>query len=176
MILLQKLLIDIFRLRLLILFIGAVIGIIWLFVWECIEIEVFIAFIGLTFTAYLGILKQTIEDDRVFKELFTSLNARYSNQINDLMNELQLNNRKELEPNEELQIIDYFNLCSEEFLWYSKGRIPLKVWKAWEAGIIVNLSIQQVYNLFQRETSDKNKVASYYGFVEYIRPKIKSAK
>jgi hypothetical protein len=38
-------------------------------------------------------------------------------------------------PNQRNLVIDYFNLCAEEFLWYKKNRIPNDVWSAWKSGI-----------------------------------------
>jgi len=32
-------------------------------------------------------------------------------------------------------IIDYFNLCAQEYLMYKMGVIPVKVWDVWRAGI-----------------------------------------
>jgi len=155
-----------------ILFVIIVFIIIVLFAFDNIKIETFLASLGVTITAYLGILRQKIDDDKVFRELFNSFNQRYSDQINDEFNKLMIPSES-LEPPNKLLIIDYFNLCSEEFLWYKKGRIPNDIWKAWEAGIIFNLSIPQVKELFECETKDKGQKLSYYGFAEYITSRLK---
>jgi hypothetical protein len=101
-----------------------------------------------------------------------SFNSRYSYQINDLLNKLRNEDNRILIDEEEFLIIDYFNLCSEEYLWYKKGRIPSEIWNAWEAGIILNLSIPQVKNLFLKETEEEGQRISYYGFAEHIFSKI----
>lgn len=144
---------------------------------EPIRIEILISVITLIVTFSFGLLKQRIEDDRIFKELFISFNSRYDEKLNDVFNRMAINDdskkTKELKKSEKLLIIDYFNLCSEEFLWYRKGRIPQEIWEAWEQGIIINLSLPLVKTLFEEETEHTAKKASYYGFVDYINPKIK---
>lgn len=139
---------------------------------KCIEWELFLSSIGVAITTYLGILKQKIDDDKIFRELFISFNQRYSDEINDHFNNL-LNPSEAIIPLNKLLIIDYFNLCSEEYFWYKKGRIPNDIWKSWEAGILINLTIPQVKELFESETKEKKQRISYYGFAEYITPKIR---
>lgn len=163
----------IWRSRWTLLFIIIVVTITLLFSYEILKIEVFLVAIGGAFTAYLGILRQAMDDDKVFKELFISFNARYTNQTNELLNKLKQGQDQLTNDSDVFIIIDYFNLCSEEYLWYKKGRIPFQVWKAWEAGIIVNLSIPIVREIFNSETKNENQRTSYYGFVDYISPKIK---
>jgi hypothetical protein len=65
-------------------------------------------------------------------------------------------------------IIDYFNLCSEEFLWFKRGRIPNDVWNAWKNGILVNLEIVQVKMLFEEEVNSNSKSISYYGLAKEL--------
>lgn len=141
-----------------------------------ITFEIFAGILGSLFAAYFGTLKQTIDNDKVFKDLFKSFNSRYSNQINDLLNRIRIDKTYEITGSDKLLIIDYFNLCAEEFLWFRKGRIPYKIWKAWEAGIIFNLSIPTVKQLFCEETKEVRQKKSYYGFVEYIMPILENNK
>lgn len=154
------------------LFLLTVLILILLYINENIKLETFGLALGGGITAYLGILKQTIESDKVFRELFIAFNSRYSDQTNDLLNKLRIESNYNLNINEKLIIIDYFNLCSEEYLWYLKGRIPSKVWEAWLAGIIVNLKIPKVKELFENETRTKIQKNSFYGFADYIIPKL----
>lgn len=78
-----------------ILFVLIVITTILLFNNGRIQLEVFGAILGSTITAYFGILKQSIEGDQVFRELFTTFNARYSDETNDLLNRLRIDHDKE---------------------------------------------------------------------------------
>jgi hypothetical protein len=54
-------------------------------------------------------------------------------------------------------------------LWYKKKRLPNDVWKAWKAGIIENLKINQIKDLFDSETKSDTGKDSYYGLVEELK-------
>lgn len=120
-------------------------------------------------TLYLGALKQRLENDRIFYDLFLEMNKRYDQNFNDLINELKLNNDKEINLQEKKIIIDYFNLCSEEYLWKSRGRIPNNVWKAWKSGILENLSIPQIKQIYLNEIQTQNGKDSFYGLVDELK-------
>lgn len=72
-------------------------------------------------------------------------------------------------------IIDYFNMCAEQYLWYSKGLVSSQVWKAWKSGIIANLRIEIVNSYWLKEIDANNTDVSYYGLVEEI-PEVRSKK
>lgn len=79
----------------------------------------------------------------LFFQLFTSYNEKYS-MLNDKLY-LILDKESTVEDNgikiedfdkEEINtIMDYLNLCSEEYLWKKKGFIDKSVWESWQAGI-----------------------------------------
>ena len=133
-----------------------------------IDDKLFIALIGVVITFYFGFLKYKIENDKIFKELFIDFNGRYDNAFNDLLNEIKNNPKRVLTQPEINLIIDYFNLCAEEYLWYSKKRIPKEVWVSWKAGIHENLNIVQVNEIFKKETHTLNGKKSFYGIVEEL--------
>lgn len=89
-----------------------------------------IAGLGGIITTYLSIIRLTIENDKIFRELFIGFNKRYNEDINDLFNRLRYKKNKQITRKEQLQIIDYLNLCSEEYLWYRKGRVSKNIWTA----------------------------------------------
>lgn len=138
------------------------------------EGQVFAAIFVSVVSAYYAYQKQKIEDDKMFKELFQAFNSRYSAETNDILNELRksssevsLSQIKTVEnKTAENIIIDYFNLCAEEYLWYSKGRIPEDIWKAWKVGIIENMKIPQVKALYKKEVESSE--LSYYGLVKEL--------
>lgn len=130
--------------------------------------RVLLGILGITATMYFGTLRIKIEHDKLFKELFMDFNAKYDNDLNDLLNELREMPDRKLEIKEKKLVFDYFNLCSEEYLWKKKGRIPSDVWEAWKAGIQSNLEIPQVKELFNEEAKDKKTRKSYYGFIEEL--------
>lgn len=130
-----------------------------------------LSIIGSLATIYFGILKLKIENDLLFKELFNSFNDRYDTRFNDLINELKIKTDKQIKGKKRNIVIDYFNLCAEEYLWYSKKRIPNNVWKAWKSGILENLEISQIKEIYEQETLTSRGKTSYYGLYEELKKK-----
>jgi hypothetical protein len=131
--------------------------------------------IGLMATFYFGYLKNKIEDDKVFKELFNSFNEKYDGKINDVINELKTTKSDRLlTVIEKNLVIDYFNLCAEEYLWRTKKRIPDEVWNAWKAGIVENLKIPQIMELYTSEMATENGRASYYGLDKELKKLVRT--
>lgn len=133
--------------------------------------NLFFGSIGSIATIYFGFLKLKIENDLLFKELFNSFNEKYDSKFNDLINDIKIDANKQIIGDDRNIVIDYFNLCAEEFLWYSKKRIPNGVWKAWKAGILENLEIQQINEIYELETSTSRGKTSYYGLYEELKKK-----
>lgn len=110
--------------------------------------KILYSIIGSIIAAYFGWQKPSIENDRIFKDLFNEFNSKYDKDINNLFNKLRIN-EQEFDPiNDTLLIIDYINLCSKEYLWYKKGRIPEDVWESWKNGMIANFKIKPVKNIY----------------------------
>lgn len=141
----------------------------FIYYYQIIDSTLLIALISSTITIYLGSLKLKIEHDLLFKELFLYFNEKYNNDLNDLINELKYDKNKEINNIEKSMIIDYFNLCAEEYLWYKKSRIPEDIWIAWKSGIIENINIRQINEIFYDEISSNTNVISYYGFIDEIK-------
>lgn len=133
--------------------------------------NLFFGSLGSIATIYFGFLKLKIDNDLLFKELFNSFNEKYDSKFNDLINEIRIDANKQIIGDDRNIVIDYFNLCAEEFLWYSKKRIPNGVWKAWKAGILENLEIQQINEIYELETSTSRGKTSYYGLYEELKKK-----
>lgn len=95
-------------------------------------------------------LTREISNDNLQKQLFTEFNSRY-NKLNDLLRfVMEFSQEKEEEfmkalENEmfgeftksyiKFKINDYFNLCSEEYYWYSKRRVDERIWSSWKKGM-----------------------------------------
>lgn len=102
--------------------------------------SVIIGFSALGVSWFYSYRTAKLEGDKMMKELFTEFNQRYS-RLNDYLaylekqgwtlQELELANNKDYRN----AVIDFFNLCAEEYYWYKKGRIDPKVWKAWHSGM-----------------------------------------
>ena len=117
-----------------------------------------------------------IADDRMMKELFSEFNHRY-NKLNDSLASLEKKNwtlpELEMEDNKKYKddVIDFFNLCAEEYYWFTKGRIDPKVWKAWYSGM--NYWVNQVkviQELWLKEIKANGKTSYYLeGAEEFFR-------
>ena len=139
--------------------------------------------IGGIFVFAWGVIWKIREENRVEKELFEKFNDRYD-KYNDVFNLLRNNispaeiyknyNRSDeskesdnlilkSEDKVENLIIDYFNLCAEEYLWYKRRLISKSIWDAWKAGMKSNLEIPLIYCLWRRETGNAESRDSYYG-------------
>ena len=106
------------------------------------------------------VLRQHLDETRLFKELFAAFNARY-----DAMNErlYALRDAPRTQPltfEETTLLYDYFNLCAEEFLYYRKGFIYPEVWLAWQNGMKIFCDFPRVRELWETEL----RTNSYYGF------------
>ena len=95
---------------------------------------------GLMITFVYNYHSRKLSNDRMSKDLFTEFNARY-NQFNDSLNKIsECKSEKDfekLENHDKLKndLVDYFNLCAEEYFWFKKGRIDPLMWEAWSAGM-----------------------------------------
>lgn len=135
---------------------------------KVIDMTLLLGLLGSIATIYFGVLKLKIENDILFKQLFETFNKRYDANLNDLINNLKNDSERGLSEDDRNLIIDYFNLCAEEFLWNKKKRIPDDIWQAWKAGIKENLEIKQIIEVYNFETSTERGKKSYYGLVEEL--------
>lgn len=112
----------------------------------------------------------SISSDQAFRDLFREFNKRFDD-LNESLNDI-IEGR--FDSRHEKKIIqDYLNLCSEEYLWKRKGRIPEEVWGAWEEGILSYLKDPKIRAYFEAE---KQYDKSYYGFINYILRLIPTSK
>lgn len=144
------------------------------------NIEILTAILAIGISISFGIRQYKIENDKIFKELFIAFNEKYDAKFNNVLNEIDRKTKEndsyslaKNELNEPALIIDYLNLCAEEYLWYRKGRINKIVWDAWEAGMIYYMNIDPIRSLI---LSEKKQADSYYGLFKKIGPSIKGWK
>ena len=139
------------------------------------KIEIIGAVLATGISISFGVRQYKMENDKMFKELFESFNNRYDVKFNNKLNEIdaiyRIDKQLVIEGNDKLLIIDYLNFCSEEYLWYKKGRIPEIVWESWENGMIYFLNLEPIINIIQTQKEQK---ASYYGLFEKLGKKLKS--
>lgn len=128
---------------------------------EWIDNQVFLASVAAFITVYLGLLRYQVDADRVFQELFTTFNARYD-EMHEQLDRLGTNGIQA----DRAIVVDYLNLCAEEYLWYRKGRIDESVWRSWHAGMDEKFRNPQVERIAKEEQESSGD--SYYGFLVYM--------
>ena len=137
------------------------------------KIEILAATIATGISLALGIRNYNTENDKLFKELFSEFNLKYAENFNDKLLEIvkkyNENNAYKLVGDEEMFVIEYLNFCSEEYLWYSKNRIPKIVWESWENGMIYFLCKPPICSVCNKEMKQKD---SYYKFFEKIERRL----
>jgi hypothetical protein len=139
--------------------------------------EILAAIFGIGISLSLGTLQYKIENDRIFNQLFKEFNKKYDKKFNDKLNEIDnfyiANKKYEISSDDISIIIDYLNFCSEEYLWYTKGRIPKNVWESWENGMLYFLNLAPINLIIQTQKEQKN---SYYGLFSKIEKRLKNIK
>jgi hypothetical protein len=109
--------------------------------------------------------KQKLQEAKLFKELFDDFNNRYDN-INDELDAIYQKTEGGITPEEKNLLVQYFNLCAEEYVFSKKGYIYPDVWKSWKKGMEHYYKDQLIQKLWEEES----KQGSYYGFTNH--PKI----
>lgn len=114
--------------------------------------------VGAIFSLIYFLQKQKLEELKLFRELFKEFNARYD-VLNERLAKLAENRSPEVTQEERDLLIDYFNLCGEEYLYYQKGYIDPSVWRAWHNGMKALVSVPRIQAVWHVE----RKTNSYYG-------------
>ena len=134
------------------------------------KVEILIAIISIGISIGFGLRQYRIENDKIFKELFVMFNDKYDMKFNNCLNNIIEKTNKdstyELNEEEKPLVIDYLNMCAEEYLWFTKGRIDSTVWESWQRGMKYYLEIQPIHEFIKTEKSQKD---SYYGIFEYLK-------
>jgi hypothetical protein len=111
----------------------------------------------LSFTFFIQ--KQKLEELKLFSELFSKFNEDYDD-LNSKLNEIFDKGSEPLDTKDKQILYDYFNLCAEEYFYFSKGYIPIEVWKAWNNGMKYYYQNKAIKELWIEDL----KQNSYYGF------------
>jgi hypothetical protein len=146
------------------LFAGLAILVAWLFGAFAGDWATLLTTVGGLLSAAFVLQKQYLDELRLFHELFKDFNSRYA-KLNDAL--LNIMNAEKLEEDHELQaVIDYFNLCAEEYWWYRAGYIPHEVWRSWCRGMLQYIDNQPIKEHWEQEVTQD----SYYGLtLERVR-------
>ena len=118
--------------------------------------------IGIALTTIYFVQKQKLEEIKLFKELFTEFNQRYDN-LNGEIADIKSKTMTDLSETNKI-LDDYFNLCAEEYLFYSEGRIHNLVWGAWCRGMKEHLSESTINDYWEKAQKEN----SYYGLTTKV--------
>jgi hypothetical protein len=117
--------------------------------------------IGATIGAALGFCyfaqRQKLDELRLFRDLFTDFSCRYDEMNEKLENILTGNQIEDSKLRKTL--VDYFNLCAEEYLFYDEGFIHRAAWRSWCLGMLYYLKDERIRKIWNNEVGRD----SYYG-------------
>jgi hypothetical protein len=141
-------------------------------------VTLIIGIVGLIITYWYNKNNLKIANQKMEKELFNEFNRRYD-KLNDYLeiirdklspnNDMSLDDLKkvtfDIKEGEtmtfEMILIDYFNLCAEEYYWRKRKRISEEIWRSWQAGMKSYFEIEIVKKLWDEELK-KFGYQSYY--------------
>ena len=122
------------------------------------DLKVVLMLLGTLLSFFYFLQKQRLEEMKLFREIFSSCNDQYDG-LNEKLGLILASNNTELTPEETQTLIDYFNLCGEEYLYFSQGYILPVVWDAWYKGMCWYLKDERISQLWEKE----KETESYYG-------------
>ena len=100
--------------------------------------------------------QQKLGETLLFKDLFTGFNSRYDRLNGPLA---RLSPGTSLTREEMDLLVDYLNLCAEEFLFHQQGFILPTVWRSWCRGMLQYLEVAAISDFVQAELAKDD----YYG-------------
>ncbi len=113
--------------------------------------------LGGAFSFAFFVQKQRLDELKLFRDLFTDFNDAYD-ELNDHLERIATHGQIDVPENRQ-KVVDYFNLCAEEFWWYREGYIPDSVWGFWCRGMKYYFDRAE----FQKLWDEEQKINSYYG-------------
>ena len=121
--------------------------------------QVPLTILGGAFSFAFLVQKQRLDELKLFRELFAEFNVKYDG-LNDDLEKLVSREVDSIDdPKDRQRVVDYFNLCAEEYWWYREGYIPDSVWGYWCRGMKYYLDKTEIKKLWDEE----QKTNSYYG-------------
>lgn len=102
---------------------------------------------------------QHLQETRLFTELFKDFNERY-NALNHRLNAIAEIAEAGVQGEDRQVLVDYFNLCAEEYLYFNAGYIDTAVWSSWTRGMKFYAQVSGIRRIWQQEL----ETGSYYGF------------
>lgn len=130
----------------------------------------FLGLVGLVITFIFSISNRKLNHQKMEKELFSEFNRRYDT-FNDSLNLLdslttldELKSTCSLIDNKNMHhlLIDYFNLCAEEYYWYRRKRINKLLWSSWNSGMMYYYNKHPVVRELWQSEVREGGFRSYY--------------
>jgi hypothetical protein len=119
------------------------------------------ALVGSIIAVALGfcyfVQRQRVSRMSIFRKLFKDFNHRYDD-MNDRLAQIAAT-KDSLHVDTRQKIVDYFNLCGEEYLFFTEGFIHAKAWQAWCRGMLQYFEQEPFRSVWEEE----RKTNSYYG-------------
>jgi hypothetical protein len=123
-----------------------------------------VGLVGATIAGTLGFcyfaVQQKLAETQLFHGLFVRFNERYD-AMNGGLSDI-LSRHGDVTPSDRKLVVDYFNLCSEEYLFYKEGYIPADVWRSWCRGMASYLRKHPFRDIWDEEA----KSESFYGLTK----------
>lgn len=129
-----------------------------LLLWRSEPVTTVATVVGALLSLFYFIQKQKLEELRLFRELFKEFNERYDG-MNEKLARIVESKDAIVSEQEREALIDYFNLCGEEYLYVQLGYIYPAVWTAWHNGMKAVVAVPRV----QRVWLVEKETGSYYG-------------
>jgi hypothetical protein len=101
--------------------------------------------------------QQKLAETALFKQLFTEFNQRYD-EMNSCLAKIAVS-RDPPDPAIRQKIVDYFNLCAEEYLFFCEGYIHPEAWRSWCTGMPWYFKQEPFKTVWAEEV----RTNSYYG-------------
>lgn len=122
------------------------------------DLDVLLPILAAILSALYFLQKQKLEELKTFREIFEACNKRYD-KLNDALDKIYSVSEGSLSEDERHLLGDYFNLCAEEYLYFSRGYIYPEVWDAWYNGMKFYLKNPRIMGFWSQESSTN----SHYG-------------
>lgn len=123
-----------------------------------------LAVLGGLLSGSLIVQKQNLDELKLVHDLFKDFNARYD-KCNAELQRVASEGFSDSDDKRAL-VVDYFNLCAEEYWWFKTGHLPEDIWQSWCRGMLWYLDKADFRDLWIKESTNN----SYYGLtLEIIR-------
>ena len=122
--------------------------------------EVLISLVGTVGGFTYFFYSQHLNETKLLKELIVEFNQRYAS-LNANLNKILFGPQEGLLSEKDRDhVFSYFNLCAEEYFFYTTGYIDNKIWQAWYSGMKVFFKHPRIRALWNEDS----RTSSYYGF------------